>query len=377
MALNEHDQFNEAARRGQRILVALPHAAGLDEAAAALALGAVLRGQGKTVDLVSDGFEKRPEHSLLPAPERIQKELGPLQHLLISVPLGRARLRDLGYTITGDDLLITLAPEGENWNPAEVKTRVGGYRYDLAVTLGAPDLDSLGAVYRGATDFWHSVPILNVDHAAANERYGAVNLVDIRAAAVSEVAHDLLLECDPRALDREISTALLAGIIHKTRNFKTENVSPKTLTVAAKLVEAGADRERIMNLLYRTHNVETLRLWGRALARLRVDTGRKIAWTLLSRQDFVAAGASEADLAGVLEDLVAASPEVAISFVLYEAADRSVKGILHSNRADFDAFAVARDWSPAGSPRQAAFSLPAPSIVEASELVLQKIKALI
>ncbi|TAL19402.1 hypothetical protein EPN90_03590 [Patescibacteria group bacterium] len=373
MALEPHEQFLEAARRSQRILIALPHLAGVDETAAGLTLRRLLRAQGKSVDTVGDGFVLRPEHGLLPDAETIKSHLPGLANLVITLPLGPAKLANLHYAVSGDELKITLTPEKENWSPEQVRAEPGRCRYDLAITVGCPDHEALGALWRQAPEFWRSVPVANLDHSPTNEHYGNINLVDLTAASVSEVVAELLARWPDAKLDRALSTALLAGVIAKTKSFKTGNVSPRTLATAAKLVEDGADRERIVAELYRTRTVTTLRLWGRALARLRQDSEHKIAWALLTRQDFVAAGGGETELAGVLDELIAASPEVAVSFVLYENNAGGVSGLLHTNR-NLDALQLVRDWAPTGAPRQAAFAIGGISLLDAEKLMLQKIR---
>lgn len=374
MALDTKGQFTEAAKRGQRILVALPHAAGVDETAAGVAIASLLARLGKTVDVVSDRFSPRPEHRVVPGVAAVKPALGGLRHFVISVPMRQVKVGDFAYSMDGDELRIMLTPESGDWDPAEVRAEAGKYRYDLAVTIGAPDLDSLGDTYRSRTDFWHAVPVLNLDRSPDNERYGAVNLVDLAAASVSEVAYDLIAGTDPSALDRDASTALLAGVIAKTRNFRTENVSPRTLTVAADLVSRGAERERIVTAMYRTRNVETLRLWGRALARLKADSANRLIWTLLSKQDFLSAGAGEEELLGVMDELISASPDAAASFLLYESEDGTVRGIVRAGHGT-DLMRTLKDWSPVGTAWQASVSLPRTTLMDAERALLERMRA--
>jgi len=373
MALDSKGQFTEAAKRGQRILVALPHAAGVDETGAGLALASLMTRLGKSVDIVSDRFAMRPEHKVLPGVGAVKAELGSLQHFVISVPVGSVQVGDFLYSMDDDTLKITLTPKSGNWNPSEVKAEAGKYRYDLAITVGAADLDALGDSYRTRTDFWHTVPILNIDRSPANERYGAVNLVDISAASVSEVAYDLVSGCDQGALDKTTSTALLAGLIHKTRNFRTDAVTPKTLTVAADLVSRGAERERIVGELYRTRSVETLRLWGRALARLKADSANRLIWTMLSKQDFLAAGAGEEELLGVMDELIAASPDASASFVLFESKEGAVKGIVNAGRTG-DLLALTKGWMPIGTSEQVVVTMPGLGLMDAERALLERLR---
>lgn len=376
MAYNIQEQFSEAAKRSQSILVALPHAPNIDQVAGALALATPLRALGKNVEIVADGFTARPEHKLLTGVEDIKRELGALQHFLITIPIKNIKLRNLVYTTTGDELKITLTPESQNWTTEHVKAAPGNFRYDLAITIGAPDMEALGSVYRDAPEFWKTVPILNIDHSPANEHYGAVNLVDIHAAAVSEIVYDILKQWNHEGITKDVATTLLTGVIGQTNNFRTEKVSPKTLTIAADLVQRGAAREQIVSELYRTKNIETLRLWGRTLARLRTDSANHLAWALLTQQDFIAAGAKEEDLNGVLEDVIGASPEISTSFILHESDHESIRGVMHTHTT-IDLFSLCKAWQPEGSSSHVTFTIPNINLVDAERIIIEKIKVAI
>ena len=126
-----------------------------------------------------------------------------------------------------------------------------------------------------------------------------MNVVDVTAAACGEVCHDLVEMIEPGLMDEEVATAFLTGMIAKTKSFKAANVTPKTLQTASKLMARGAKRDLIMQQLYKTRSVGTLRLWGRALARLKTDEKERVVWTMISQQDFLHAGAQEEDLSDV------------------------------------------------------------------------------
>ena len=59
-----------------------------------------------------------------------------------------------------------------------------------------------------------------------------------------------------------LATALMAGIVMDTATFAHPNATPRTLIVAAALVEAGAPLSDISRRLYRTKPDAQLRLFG-------------------------------------------------------------------------------------------------------------------
>ena len=85
-------------------------------------------------------------------------------------------------------------------------------------------------------------------HHQTNSRFGLVNLVDTTASATAEIAH-ALRERLRVAPTLEAATALMTGLVTDTLGFRTDSVTPRTLALAAHLLEAGAP---LTEICYRT-----------------------------------------------------------------------------------------------------------------------------
>jgi phosphoesterase RecJ-like protein len=243
----------------------------------------------------------------------------------------------------------------------------------LIISLGATDLKSHDHLFHSHADFFFATPIINIDHSPANEHFGQLNLVDTTATAVAEVCHNFLHLIDPELLDEEIATCFLAGMIAKTKSFKTPNVTPRTLKTASVLMSKGAKRDLIVENLFRTRSVETLRLWGRALARLKSQPESKIVWTLLSKQDFMHAGATEADLPDVVDELITSSPEAKVVVLLYEDNESNICAVIRAEQPH-DAMALAASFRPAGTREEAKLCFLDKTIVEVERDLISKLK---
>ena len=191
--------------------------------------------------------------------------------------------------------------------------------YDLCLCKPAKAVRALqwGSVVRLAkktaflfdnADFFYHTPIINIDHNPANDYFGQINLVDITATSISEIIFELIKEMGGEILNEQIATNLLAGIISKTKSFRTTSVTPKSLAIASHLVASGARREEIIKNLFQTKNIATLKLWGRVLARLKEGESHRLVWSLVSRHDFGSSGAGEEDLIGVIDELIINTP---------------------------------------------------------------------
>lgn len=373
MALNETQQIVETLKRSRKPLICVPSGAGADGYASAIGISAVLKKLGKTADIVAaDGVTPKALHFLAGHAD-VKPAIEYLRRFVIELDATKAKVKELSYEMKDGKLLIHLTPTSGTWDPTDVKLTSSGYRYDLIICVGAPDLESCGELYRAHPDFFFSTPILNIDHTPENERYGQLNAVDLTAAACGEVCHDLFESIDPGLLDEASATAFLTGMISKTKSFKRTTVTPRTLQTAGKLVARGARREEAVQHLYRTRTVQTLRLWGRTLARLKHDASAPLVWALLTREDFIHAGAMEADLPDVIDELITSSPDAKVVAIIYERTDGTVHALVHAERP-FDALFLAAPLKPTGNREDARVTFAETGVVAAEKSLIERLK---
>jgi len=136
---------------------------------------------------------------------------------------------------------------------------------DVAVIVDAGDLSRIGSVAQEQAAWLERATILNIDHHISNPRFGAAHLVEPDAAATCELVALLLPKLGVQ-LDERIATVLMAGIVQDTHTFAHPNATPRTLRVAADLVEAGAPLSAINRAVYADKPYSTMALWGRMLA---------------------------------------------------------------------------------------------------------------
>jgi len=175
------------------------------------------------------------------------------------------------------------------------------------------------------------------------------------ATATAEVIFNIYENINRHFIDEDTATLLLAGMIAKTRSFKTGNVTPQSLAVASQLVSLGARREEIIHNFYRTRNIATLKLWGRALARLRAEESVGLVWTMLTRDDFIHAAAGPHEIEDVISELIVNAPAASAILILFENSGQ-INAILHTERP-LNAADLARPWQPEGSSTRVRFGM--------------------
>lgn len=368
MAFPETQQIIEAVKRSERPLLVLPESAGVDHFSSAFGLYRALQKLEKDPTIVCAGELPKAAKGLA-GDIPIHADIPHLHDLTIEVDLHGTDPHELSYEVVDGRLRVHITPKTGMWRKEEVQALPSTFRYDLILCIGVQDLEASGRLLRDYADFFYRTPIINIDHAPSNEHFGQMNAVNMTAAACSEVCHELIEAIDPALVDEEIATHFMAGMIAKTRSFKTRHVTPKTLATASTLLAKGANREKIVHELYRTRSVGTLRLWGRALARLKTAPEQKTVWTLLSQQDFLHAGAKEEDLPDVIDELIANSPEAEMVLLLYENADHHVCGILRT-LPPRHAGQLLQAFGGVGAAEEARICLTTMNIVEAERQIL-------
>lgn len=373
MSLLPHEQFLSTLQRSERPLIVLREVAHADDFATAFALATVLSKLGKAPEIVSVGGAAPKSLSFLSSSWPVRGDLTNVRSLTLHVDLNRAKVDELSYTVDGSDLRIHLTPKSGAWSEEDVRVEATSYRYDLIVMIGVTDFASLGNLGSLYADFIFQTPVINIDHSPANEHHGHINMVDVSAVANGEVVFDMLTRLDESLIDEQVATCLLTGMVAKTKSFKTPNVTPKTLKTAGALMNKGARRDEIVEKLYRTRSVETLRLWGRALARLKADTEHGMVWTLLTHQDFVNAGADESALEDIVEELLATSPDARIVVIFFESKDGYIAAKLTAERP-FDALHLGAPFKASGTREAARLIVGDVDIVAAEKAVISHVR---
>ncbi|MBQ3505689.1 MAG: bifunctional oligoribonuclease/PAP phosphatase NrnA [Clostridia bacterium] len=121
----------------------------------------------------------------------------------------------------------------------EVK-RLPETEYDLLITVDCSELTRLGAL----TDEFgramrKNVDTINIDHHISNTHYAKYNYVRECSANCMNVASLIAYMGAP--LDKKTAEYLLVGLLTDSGNFAHDDVNAETLSLAAKLVDAGAD----------------------------------------------------------------------------------------------------------------------------------------
>lgn len=205
--------------------------------------------------------------------------------------------------------------------------------------------------------------IADFDHHVTNAFFGDANLVITDASSTAEVVHGFLVD-NGVEVTRPMATCLMTGLLTDTSNFSNPATTVKSLEIASELLLKGVSIRDITKRLMRNKPVDALKLWGRALERLRWDPEKKIASTALLRKDFEEHPIDDEHLEG-LSNFLNHLLKAEVVLVLKEMADGKIKGSYRSAN-DVDVAEMAKAFGGGGHKKAAGFTV-AGSIVEGEQ----------
>lgn len=349
-----------AIEEHQKILVVCHANVDPDALSGALSCYELFRAIGKDVTVVC--ADSPPESlQFLPGFDRVEGEIADSQNFIITVNLAEGMEVDkLRYTVEDRRVNIIVVPKNGRIRPQQISLGEGDQRYDLVIAVDTADLPLLGSLYLDHVDLFAEVPVLNVDHHVSNTRYGQLQLIDTTSASVTEVLYHWFTHVPGwrEKITGDLATLLLTGLITDTRSFQNPNTTPRSLEVAAELLDLGARQQEIIQHIYKTKPLSTLRIWGRALNRIQVDDRAKITWSSVSREDLAEMGAQSKEVSGILDELISTIPDADVHVIFVEMENGEIKASMRSSPA-IDANQLAGQlFKGGGHPRASGFRLP-------------------
>jgi len=325
----EQQIFNQI-EKSSNILIIFSNRQGEDALSSALALFLFLKKSNLKVDIVGEKTKKTNSFSFLPEYSAISNNLFNLRRFIVSVDISQAKVSQIKYSVDNNKLNFIISPLDGWFKPEDVSSRADQFKYDLIITVGISELESLGEIYDKNIEFFYKTTIINIDNQANNESFGQINFIDLNAASRAEIIFYLLKNKGEELIDEDIATCLLSGIIQKTKNFKSSNLTPRTFLASSELISLKARREEIIANLYRSRDIKTLKLWGRVLNNLQSENEEKLLITKLKIEDFTETEAETENLDAIIDELIINVPQASVVAVFCEQKEEKTKLFLYS-----------------------------------------------
>ncbi len=378
MSLTPSQQFEELLKKTVTPLIILPSYPSRDAVATACALAFFLKSIGKDVSLSGDNVIKDKEFlSFIGEPDNVLPSIAGARDFVLTFSTTRNKIMNVRTETAPDELRIFLTPENGAIDPRDFSFIPAKFKFDLAIVIGSPDKEHLGKVYEENPDIFYEVPIVNIDNHSDNELFGQVNLVDMTASSSAEMVAEMLERGTLGDLIPTVTESLLAGIVSATESFQKKNTTPKCLQIASRLMDRGADQQKIIRSLYKTQPLHLLKLWGRVMANVKWNEQLKLIWAQVSVEDLVQARASAFDLPSVLEKIRGNYSSGNYFLILYPESASQVRGLIKAASSESLTLLAERFKEGTLHGDTLEFALSVTTLDEAERIALEKFEQLL
>lgn len=181
--------------------------------------------------------------------------------------------------------LVDETPRVDSWNSADA--------HDAFVVLDTAGANRINI--EPALDLDGAVDVFNIDHHVSNTEFGRHNWIDAAASSTCELVARLLDKLG-WTIAPNVASLLYAGIYGDTAGFSLPNTSPQTMETAALLLRNGADVAYVGEQLCRSQVRSDFELLRRVYDNTVVTNDQRIAYSYLTHEDFLEAGARAEDI---------------------------------------------------------------------------------
>lgn len=170
-------------------------------------------------------------------------------------------------------------------------------QYDLMIVQDCGDIGRLG---KAASLVRHAQRVICIDHHISNTGFGDDSYIFPKASSTSELIFDLM---EKERITRQIAECIYVGMIHDTGLFQYSCTSPKTMRIAALLMETGINFTEIVDKTYVQKTFEQNQILARALEKSRLHLDGACISSVITKEDMEACHVLPKHLEGIVSQL--------------------------------------------------------------------------
>ncbi|MHC2067150.1 DHH family phosphoesterase [Bremerella sp. T1] len=187
---------------------------------------------------------------------------------------------------------------------------------------------------------------LILDHHVSQDDLGGEMFKDPKCEATGRLVYEAAKAWNV-PLTQEMASVLFTAIATDTGWFRFPSVSGATYRAIGDLIDVGANPSEIYGKLFEQERLQRVNLRGRILSSAKIIEEGKLAYSLATKEDFEATGATPSDTEDAINKTMAvAGVEVAILFIELPNGE-GVKASFRS-RSDVDVAKLAQQFGGGG-----------------------------
>ncbi|MBA3758782.1 hypothetical protein H0X10_04110, partial [Candidatus Saccharibacteria bacterium] len=242
---NPKQQLIARLKESNNVLVTVSRNPSVDQLSAAIGLTLMLNHVGKHATAVFSGKVPNTLEFLKPE-ETLEKNTDSLRDFIIS--LDKAKADKLRYKVEDTMVKIFITPYRTSLSEADLVFGQGDFNVGVVIAIGVVEKDDLDEAITSHGRILHDATVASVSTATSGQ-LGSINWVDNKASSLCEMLVPVCEALKANALDAQMATAFLTGIVAETDRFSNEKTSSDTMNTSAKLMAAGANQQLVATKL--------------------------------------------------------------------------------------------------------------------------------
>jgi len=171
--------------------------------------------------------------------------------------------------------------------------------------------------------------VVLMDHHPIEDPEGDIVIIDTEFSSAAEIVFRFLSGSGVR-ISHTMATALLFGILGDTGNLQHSSTTPATFAAAASLIRSGAQLPKITTNVFSNNKISTLKLWGRALSRAKINQENGMIYSAITEGDINELGNPSTEDLYIASTLLNNVPDAKFSLLFYQITPDSVRGSLRT-----------------------------------------------
>ena len=250
---NSREQVLSKLKEAESILITVSNNPSVDELASALALTLAINKMGKHATAVASG--KMSDALKFLRPEKtFENSVDSLRDFIIA--LNKEKADHLRYKLVGDHVKIFITPYRTIISEKDLEFEQGDFNVDFVLALGVTNKDHLDNALSAHGRIFHDASLGVITIGEEPSTLSDLNWHEKNASSISELVSGLIESLDKKILVEPVATALLTGIVAETERFSNSKVTANVMSLASKLIVAGADQQLIISKLKEAEDKE-------------------------------------------------------------------------------------------------------------------------
>lgn len=243
---SQKNQISDRLKQATNVLVTVSASPSVDQLAAAIGLTLLLNKLGKHATAVFSGQIPSTIEFLQPE-KTLEKTTDSLRDFIIA--LDKSKADKLRYKVEDQMVKIFITPYRTSISDKDLEFSQGDFNVDVVMALGVTDQKDLDQAITSHGRILHDATVISVSAQKSEASLGSIHWVEADASSLCEMLLDVGLILKADALDSQMATAFLTGIVAETGRFSNEKTSSATMQLSAKLIAAGANQQLVASQL--------------------------------------------------------------------------------------------------------------------------------